>query len=80
MGISRLTVKLLQRISPQKRLELAASLFWWTIFLGVLSVVFLCHDWFQRILMIISWLAVTITCVDIVCTSDVRANEETKNE
>lgn len=73
--MSRWTIRWLRRIEPEKRLEWAASMFWWTVVLGILSVVLLCHTWFERILMIISWGAITITCVDIVCTSDVRANE-----
>lgn len=73
--MARWTVLWLQRIKPEKRLQWAASLFWWTVILGVISVVFLCDTWFERTLMAISWGAITITCVDIVCTTDVRANE-----
>jgi hypothetical protein len=74
--MSRWTILWLQKISPIKRLEWAAGIFWWTVLLGLLSTIFLCHDWFQRILMIISWGAITITAVDIICTSDVRSKEE----
>jgi hypothetical protein len=73
--MARWTVRWLQRIKPEKRLQWAAGLFWWTVLLGALSAIFLCHTWFERILMIISWGAITITVVDIVCTTDVRDNE-----
>lgn len=74
--LSRWTVRWLQKISPDKRLEWAASLFWWTVVLSILSVIFLCHTWFERTLMLISWWAITITCVDLVSTNDVRVREE----
>lgn len=78
--MSRWTIKWLQRISPEKRLRWSASLFWWTILLGALSTIFLCKGWFQKILMMISWGAITITVVDIICTSDVRNKEEELDE
>jgi hypothetical protein len=69
------TVKLLQRIEPEVRLRWAADLFWITILLGILSVLFICNSGFERVLMAISWGAISITCVDVVCTTDVRDNE-----
>jgi hypothetical protein len=80
MVISKWTIRWLQKISPLKRLEWAANIFWWTVVLGILSTLFLCHGWFQRILMIISWGAITITAVDIICTTDVREVEDKINE
>ena len=76
--MSKWTIKLLQRISPDKRLQVAASIFWWSLALGLVSVIFLCNTWFERTLMAISWGAITITCVDLICTTDVRANEKEK--
>ena len=77
MFINRLTIKWLQRISPQRRLEWAAGLFWITFAASVICTIWLAHGAFQKILMFISWWAITITCVDICVTSDVR-NEEDK--
>ena len=69
------TVKWLKNFDPADRLLWAARLFWVTIFLGVLSVLFLCNTGFERVLMAISWGAITVTCIDIVATTDVRDNE-----
>lgn len=66
------TVRWLKRIEPPRRLLWAAWLFWASIVVGALSAVFLCHTWFERVLMGISWGAITVTCIDIVCTTDVR--------
>lgn len=74
--MSRWTIRWLQKIEPHKRLESAAKLFWLTIFLGCFSVIFLCDSWFERILMFISWAAITVTTIDIICTEDVRDKEE----
>lgn len=74
--MARWTIIWLQKINPQRRLLWSARIFWWTILLGILSVVFLCDTWFQRILMIISWGAITITAVDIISTTDVRQRED----
>lgn len=74
--VARWTIRWLKSVEPQRRLLWAAQAFWWTVALGLLSVIFLCHTWFERILMIISWGAITITCVDIIATSDVRDEEE----
>lgn len=74
--MSRWTVHWLQSLKPEVRLVYAARLFWGSVVLGILSVAFLCNTGFERVLMAISWGAITITCVDIVCTTDVRAKEE----
>lgn len=70
------TVKWLQKVDPEKRLLWAARLFWGSLILGILSVVFLCDSWFERILMAISWGAITVTCADLLSTNDVRVKEE----
>lgn len=66
------TIRLLRCISPEKRLHAAAYLFWITLLLGAFCTIFISQGGFERILMAISWLAVTITCVDIIVSSDVR--------
>ena len=70
--MSRWTIKWLKSIEPERRLLWAALLFWFSIFLGIMSVVFLCNSGFERVLMAISWGAITVTCIDIVATTDVR--------
>lgn len=74
--MSNWTIRLLKCVDPEDRLHWAARVFWWSVVLGILSVVFLCSGWFERVLMAISWLAVNITCIDIILTTDVRAKEE----
>lgn len=71
-GIAHWTVRWLKKLPTEDRLLWSARLFWVSIFLGILSVLFLCDDWFERTLMAISWLAITVTCADIVATTDVR--------
>ena len=73
--MGRWTVKWLKKTKPQTRLLLAARLFWASLFLGTLSTVFLCHSFFERVLMAISWGAITITCIDVIATTDVRDEE-----
>lgn len=73
--IARWTVHWLKRIEPRKRLEWACRLFWLSIVGGVLSVIFLAHNNYERVLMAISWGAITITCVDFIATTDVRDEE-----
>jgi len=70
--MARWTIKWLKNIEPERRLLWAALLFWFSIFLGIMSVVFLCNSGFERVLMAISWGAITVTCIDIVATTDVR--------
>lgn len=70
--MGRLTIRWLKRADPAKRLLWAVWLLWASLFLGVLSTIFLCDTGFERVLMAISWGAITITCVDIVATTDVR--------
>lgn len=76
--MGRWTVRWLKTVKPERRLLWAALLFWWTVGLGIACTVFLCHTWFERVLMLISWGAITITCVDIVCTTDVRDETESQ--
>lgn len=74
--MARFTITLLRRISPERRLEVAAYLFWLSIAAGVVSCVWLASTWYERVLMGISWGAITITCVDIILSADIRAEVE----
>lgn len=67
---------MLGRIEPEKRLRVAAWLFWLSILAGAYSVLFLAQGGYEQVLMGISWGAITITCVDVVLTADVRDNDE----
>jgi hypothetical protein len=73
--MARWTIRWLKKTRPELRLLWAARLFWICNVLGILSVIFLCKTGFERVLMAISWGAITITCVDIVATTDVRDEE-----
>lgn len=70
------TIDLLRRIPTETRLRVAAYLFWISLVLGVYCTLFVAKDAFEKILMAISWLAVTLTCVDVILTADVRDNED----
>jgi hypothetical protein len=74
--MGRLTIKLLRRISPNQRLIGAAYLFWWSIVGGTISTVWIAQTANQKVLMAISWGAITITAYDVIVTSDVRAEQE----
>lgn len=73
--MAKWTIRWLRKIPPEKRLLWAARLFWLSVLFGTFSIVFFCDNSFERVLMAISWGAITITTVDIVATTDVR-NEE----
>jgi hypothetical protein len=70
--VSRWTIRLLKRIDPEERLLWAARLFWFSIVGGIVSTVFFAEGGFQRIVMAISWVAITVTCTDVTLTADVR--------
>lgn len=74
--MGRWTIELLRRISSETRLHVAAYLFWTSIALGAYCTFFVAKGGFEMILMAISWLAVTLTCLDVILTADVRDNEE----
>jgi hypothetical protein len=69
------TIKLLRRIPTETRLHAAAYLFWISIALGTYCTFYVAKGGFEMILMAISWLAVTLTCLDVILTADVRDNE-----
>jgi hypothetical protein len=76
--VARWTIKWLQSLDPEDRLLYAARLFWVSLVLGILSTIFLCNTAFERVLMAISWGAITFTAIDIIVTADVRVKEEEK--
>jgi len=70
------TIRLLRCVSTERRLHVAAYGFWITLILGIYCTFFVAKGGFEMILMAISWLAVTLTCIDVILTADVRDNEE----
>lgn len=80
MGLGRITTRWLKRCPPETRLTAAGYLFWITTLLGALTTIFIADSPYERILMGISWGAITITCVDIVMTADVRDEEDKNNK
>jgi hypothetical protein len=74
--MSRLVISLLRRIDPETRLEWAARIFVASIILGALSVIFLAEGYYQKVLMFISWGAITVTCIDVILTADVRKEND----
>lgn len=70
--LGRWTVRLLKKLPPNKRLLIAAWLLWASVFGGIICTTFFASEPFERIVMAISWGAITITCVDVIISSDVR--------
>lgn len=66
---------MLRKIDPETRLNVAAYMFWISIILGALSVMFLANNGYEQVLMAISWGAITVTCLDVILTADVRAED-----
>lgn len=62
-------------MKPKTRVKAAWIFLLLTLVGGVYSVIWISHDPFEKILMAISWGAITITCLDIVLTADVRVNK-----
>lgn len=63
-------------MKPENRVKAAWVLLVLTAIGGVYSVIWVAQTSYEMILMAISWGAITITCLDIVATTDVRANED----
>lgn len=74
--MGQLTIRLLRRIDPETRLTVAAYLFWISIGAGIASCLWLTNNWYEKVLMGISWGAITITCIDIIVSADIRAEVE----
>lgn len=77
--ISAAIVRRLEGVDPEKRRVWASRVLvlsligWWGSHLGLI----LLPSWFfAHVLLAISWLAISITAVDVLSTTDVRANEE----
>lgn len=70
--IARL-LKMIQ--DPKHRFNAAVVMFVLSIVLGAWCTWALCHTGFERVLMAISWGAITITAVDLMATTDVRKEQ-----
>ena len=72
-------VRALDNVSPERRRLWAARILIWTIvgWIGssIVLVVLGQSTFFTQLLNAISWLAITISAVDVLATSDVRASE-----
>jgi hypothetical protein len=62
--------------NPKVRFYGAVVLFFASILGGIHSVVFVAKTPYDRILIGISWLAITITAVDVMATTDVRKEQD----
>lgn len=65
---------------PKVRFWAAVALFFISILAGIHSVVFIAPGTYEKILIGISWGAITLTALDIICTADVRVNEDKKEK
>lgn len=77
--LSRALVRALDHVPPEKRRTWASrvlllSLAGWA--LSHVGLLFLPPWFFEHMVMAISWVAITLTAVDVLSTTDVRANEE----
>lgn len=63
-------------IKPQVRKNLAAIHFWVSLVAGIICTIFIAKDPFEKVLMGISFYAITITAWDVWQTSDVRTQQE----
>lgn len=63
-------------VSPSKRVKIAWVLLILSVLGGIWSVVFLAKSGYEKVLMAISWGAITITALDLVATTDVRNNDD----
>lgn len=63
---------------PQTRFWGAIILFFITILAGLHSIIFVAQSLYDKILIGISWGAISLTAVDIIATTDVRKEEEKK--
>ncbi len=69
-------LKLANRLkSPRIRFWGSVILFIVSIIGGLYSVIVLAHDSYEKVLMAISWGAITITAMDLMATTDVRKEQ-----
>lgn len=62
--------------NPKFRFWGAVFLFFTSIILGTYCTLFIAKDPFEKVLMAISWGAITITALDLMATTDVRKENE----
>lgn len=74
--MGRITINFLRRLDPERRLLVAVYLFWFSIAGGIYSCIWVATNSYEKILMGISWGAITLTALDVIVTSDVRAEQE----
>ena len=58
--------------NPSNRFYGAVVLFFISLIAGLHSIIFVAHTPYEKILIGISWGAISLTCLDIVATTDVR--------
>jgi uncharacterized membrane protein YoaK (UPF0700 family) len=63
-------------VNPRTRKRIAAAHLWVSIIAGVACTVFLTDDPYERVLIAISFYAITITAADAWLTADVRTEQE----
>lgn len=61
--------------NPKVRFWFAVALFFCSIIAGIYSVVALADGGYEKVLMGISWGAITITALDLMATTDVRKEQ-----
>lgn len=61
--------------NPEYRFRAAVAMFFISLIAGTYCTIALCHTGFERVLMAISWGAITITAVDLMATTDVRKEQ-----
>lgn len=77
--IAHLLVRALDHVDPMERRLWAARIFIGTIAGAVLTAIVLVllgqSTFFTQMMSAVSWLAITIGALDVLCTTDVRASE-----
>lgn len=75
---ARLIIRLLERVSPEARRLVAANLLILSLLGWVISHYLLIKlhqsTFFNHVVMGISWWAITLTCADILSTTDVKVD------
>lgn len=63
-------------MNPRTRVKGSWVLLVVSIVAGVYCTIAISRDAFERVLMAISWFAITITALDVLATTDTRAKQE----
>jgi hypothetical protein len=78
--MNRFLLRRLDSIDPIKRRCYALALLEWSVVAYLLSAWAVYTQvgltWFEQIMLVISFGAIWVTCVDIICTTDVRVQED----